>query len=190
MPVTTFSLLFAMLTVVANAGVVVLVILGLRARGGRAPHIQARLHSFLEDNGLLIAWLVALVATSGSLYYSEIANYTPCELCWFQRIAMYPLSVVLGIAYFTRDLSVKRYVLPVVAIGGSISIFHYVIQRFPDLISASCDPTAPCTVTWVWQFHYISIPFMALSGFALIATLLVLTRTTASVEGAPDDHLD
>ena len=190
MSVTTFSLFFAMLTVVANAGVVVLVFLGLRTRGGRAPHLRARLQGFLEANGLLIAWLVALVATGGSLYYSEVAGYTPCELCWYQRIAMYPLSVVLGIAYFTRDVWVKRYVIPVVAIGGSISIFHYIIQRFPDLISASCDPAAPCTVTWVWQFHYISIPFMALSGFALIATLLVLTRATGSVEGAPDDDLD
>ena len=177
MSVSFFSLLFAMLTVVANVAVIALVGLALARRIGRPLALEARVAAYLQDNALLLAWAAALVATGGSLYYSEIAGYTPCEYCWYQRIAMYPLAVLLGIAYFKRDLSIRRYVLTMVAIGGAISAYHYVLQRFPQIASGSCDVTAPCTVTWVWQFHYISIPFMALSAFALIATLLTLVKS-------------
>lgn len=88
---------------------------------------------------------------------------------------MYPLAIVLGIAAWRTDYQIRRYVLPLVSIGGLVSIYHYLIERFPSLSgSASCDPTAPCTTVWVWQFDFISIPFMALSGFAAIAILMYL----------------
>jgi disulfide bond formation protein DsbB len=86
---------------------------------------------------------------------------------------MYPLSVVLLVALLRRDLSVRRYVLPVVAIGSLVSIYHYVLQRFPSLTSASCDLDNPCTLTWVWEYHFVSIPLMALAGFTFIAALMI-----------------
>jgi disulfide bond formation protein DsbB len=159
------SLLFATLAIAAFIGA--LTVLSVAARPAGAAGRALRTHS------LTVAWIVAAVATGGSLYYSEIAGYPPCELCWYQRIAMYPLSVVLLVALLRRDLSVRRYVLPVVAIGSLVSIYHYVLQRFPSLTSASCDLDNPCTLTWVWEYHFVSIPLMALAGFTFIAALMI-----------------
>jgi disulfide bond formation protein DsbB len=179
MDVDTFSKFFALLTVLS--GVLALGLIGLMvvARfNPRAATISAGLRERFGEQVLPLAWAVALTATLGSLYYSEVANFTPCKLCWYQRIAMYPLAIVLGIAALKRDLGVRLYVLPVVAVGAVMSTYHYLLQRFPSIESgASCDPTAPCTATWVWEFHFISIPFMALSGFALIGSLLAWSRT-------------
>lgn len=169
------SLFFALLTVAADlfvltAGAVVLAARVSPVAAARAQRIRA----YLAPAMLPLAWMVALVATAGSLYYSEGAHFVPCKLCWYQRIAMYPLALVLGIAAVRRDLWVRRYVLPVVSVGALISIYHYQLERFPGQSSFSCTEEAPCTLTWVWQFHFISIPFMALSGFALIATALLI----------------
>lgn len=120
------------------------------------------------------AWLVALVASVGSLIYSEVIGFEPCRLCWFQRIAMYPLAVVLLVGAVRRDLAVKLYALPLALGGLAISIWHYMIQTFPGLEgSGSCDPSVPCSAKYVDVFGFISIPFMAGAGFTLIAVLLV-----------------
>lgn len=174
MTIDQMSTFFALLTVVANIAVLggLFIYLGSPYNAG-ADRLRVKITSSLGEGALTLAWLVALVATLGSLYFSEVANYTPCKLCWYQRIAMYPMALILGIAALNRDLNVRRYVIPMLAVGSAISIYHYVLQRWPNLETASCDPTAPCTATYVWKFHYISIPFMALSGFALIAVLLL-----------------
>lgn len=78
------------------------------------------------------AWIVSLTATLGSLYFSEIRKFIPCELCWYQRIMMYPLVLILGIATFQGDARVKKYVLPMAVIGAGISLMHYMEQKFPD----------------------------------------------------------
>jgi disulfide bond formation protein DsbB len=183
MDVDVLSKFFALLTVAADLIAISLIVLMIAARRSpRATEISASLRESYGDQVLWFVWLIALTATLGSLYYSEVAHYTPCKLCWYQRIAMYPLAIVLGIAAWRRDGGIRRYALPVVAIGAAISVFHYLLQRFPDLdSSATCDPTAPCTATWVWEFHFISIPFMALSGFAAIGTLLFWSRTKEDV---------
>jgi disulfide bond formation protein DsbB len=170
------SFFFASLTVMAMAiflGCAGILVWSRLSDGGQGW--LDRLTYSVENNGLFLAWAIATVATLGSLYYSEIANFTPCKLCWFQRIAMYPQAVILGIAVFYNDRKIRRYVLPVVSIGALISIYHYLLERFPSWASeGSCDPTVPCTTVWVWKFHFISIPFMALAGFAAIGTLVWL----------------
>ncbi len=138
--------------------------------------------SFGEDDAsdltrpaLWLAWLVALVATVGSLIYSEVVNFEPCLLCWYQRIAMYPMAVVLLVGAIRREAVVKFYALPLALVGLGISIWHYLIQTFPSLSSgASCDPDVPCSAKYVDVFGFISIPFMAGAGFTLIAVLLLL----------------
>ena len=122
---------------------------------------------------LWLAWLIAAVAMAGSLYFSEDANFVPCKLCWFQRIAMYPLAVVLLISALWRDSGIRRYAVPLATVGGLISAYHYLIEWRPTLSSGSCDITAPCTVPWFRQFGFVSLPFMALCGFAAIAMLLL-----------------
>lgn len=120
------------------------------------------------------AWLVALVASVGSLIYSEVIGFEPCRLCWFQRIAMYPMAVVLLVGAIRKDLAVKLYALPLALGGLAISIWHYLIQTFPGLEgSGSCDPSVPCSAKYVDVFGLVSIPFMAGAGFTLIAVLLV-----------------
>ena len=183
------SRFFALLTVVADAfvvGSIVVMVMGRRSSSARAFIATAR--SFFAEYGLVLAAGVAVTCTLGSLYLSEVANFLPCKLCWFQRIAMYPLAVILGVAAYKKDHTVLRYVVPIAAIGASISTYHYLLERFPQIASsASCDPTAPCTVVWIWQFHFISIPFMALSGFAAIVALLFWARPISKEERA-DEH--
>lgn len=187
MRLPTMNLLFAMLTVLANLAVVAFVVLALGARwsSGLAAARDA-VWDRVADVALPLATVVAFVAMSGSLYYSEVAHFVPCDLCWYQRIAMYPLAIVLLVAAIRRDRGVRAYVLPLAAAGALISVYHYQLERFPSQQAlGACTLDAPCTLVLVWMFHYISIPFMALSGFALIAALVWIAgrrsaRTTAT----------
>lgn len=126
----------------------------------------------LDGKAIWVAWVVALVATIGSLIYSEIAHFPPCRLCWFQRIAMYPMAVVLLVGAIRREFQVKYFALPLALGGLGISIYHYIIQRVPNLDSGACDPDNPCSAIFVDIFGFISIPFMAGAGFIVIALLL------------------
>jgi len=137
--------------------------------------VRARLVATPGAAGML-AWLIAATSMAGSLYYSEIVGFEPCRLCWYQRIAMYPLVVVLGIAAWRRDVGVWRYAVPLSGIGLAISSYHYLLQQFPGLGAAGCSVGVPCTSAWVWELGFVSIPFMAGSGFIAITTLLLVAR--------------
>ena len=177
MDVRTMSTLFALLTVVADLVVLAALVLTLGARvSGGLAHARDVVWDTVGGSGLWLAFAVAATATLGSLYFSQIAHFVPCTLCWFQRIAMYPLAIILAIAAWRRDLTIWIYVVPLATIGAAISIYHYQLERFPSQASPACTVEAPCTVVWVWRFHFVSIPFMALSGFALIVTLVLIAR--------------
>lgn len=156
--------LLAILTLVANAAVVVLVV------GARST----RLRALVAGDALRLAWLVALVATAGSLFFSEVRHFEPCPLCWYQRIAMYPLVVVLGVAALRGDRAIRITVLPLAAIGALVSAYHYQLERFPHQEALACTSSVPCTTIWFEQLGFITIPYMALSAFALIAALLAI----------------
>jgi disulfide bond formation protein DsbB len=177
------SLFFALLTVGADVFVVTALVL----RATRSS-LWRRLRAALAPNALWFAWIVATVATLGSLYLSEVAHFIPCTLCWYQRIGMYPLPVILGIAAFHRDLGIRRYVVPVAAVAGFISLYHYQLERFPGQGESFCTVQAPCTIVWIWRFHFISIPFMARSAFALIVTLLTLPKEKTAETSALSDE--
>ncbi len=172
------SLFFALLALACQVGAGVLAVtLAARALWPRAdwPH---RVVEAVGPAALPLAALVAVVATLGSLYYSEIADFPPCRLCWFQRIGMYPLAVVLPIATWRRDRQVRWYALPLAVAGGAVSIYHVLVERFPSLESGSCEITNPCSIIWVERLGYMTIPTMALSGFAIVALLLALPQET------------
>lgn len=119
------------------------------------------------------AFLVALVATAGSLYYSEVRHFTPCIMCWYQRILMYPLAVILGIAAFRNDRGIAVYGVPLAAIGLLASLFHIKLETWGG--SNFCAKTGPsCEIAYFHQFGYITIAVMAASAFALIITLLTI----------------
>jgi disulfide bond formation protein DsbB len=173
------TLFFALLAVGAQAGgLAIAVSLAARALAPRAgwPHqvIEA-----VGPAALPVASAVAIVATLGSLYLSEIADFPPCLLCWYQRIGMYPLAVVLPIAAWRRDRQVRWYGIPLAVAGGAVSVYHMVIERFPSLETGACEVTNPCSTIWVERLGYLTVPTMALSGFALIALLLALPQESS-----------
>jgi len=170
MDTETGTLFLALLAVAAQVAIVGVAVLAIAARPALAT-----LRDVLGHQALQLAFVVALVSTVGSLWLSEGAGFTPCRLCWYQRIAMYPMTVILGVAAWRRDGSVRWYALPVAAIGATISVWHILIERFPSLESStSCEVANPCSIIWVERFGYLTIPTMALSGFVLIITLLLL----------------
>lgn len=127
----------------------------------------------LSENAISLAAVVAAGATLGSLYFSESAGFVPCELCWFQRIAMYPLGVMLPLAAIRRDRCVLPYALLLSLMGLAVSIYHIQLQLFPEQ-SSICELTNPCSGRWVEAFGWMTIPQMAGISFALIATLTSL----------------
>lgn len=125
---------------------------------------------------LFLAWAVATLATAGSLYMSEVMHFTPCSLCWFQRIFMYPLSIVLGIAFVKEDTGIVKYTLPLAIIGGGFSIYHIIIQKIPpDSTIAACGPTS-CQDDYLNWFGFITIPMLALLAFIMIIVSLLRLR--------------
>ncbi|MEK3994981.1 disulfide oxidoreductase [Psychrobacillus sp. FSL K6-2365] len=123
---------------------------------------------------LYFAWLVSIVATLGSLYFSEIKGFIPCDLCWFQRIFMYPLVVILGIGTFQSDISVKKFVLPLSIVGGLISLFHYLEQKVPGFGGIRpCVSGVPCSAEYINWFGFVTIPFLALTAFTLITISMI-----------------
>ncbi|MCU1352214.1 MAG: disulfide bond formation protein [Acidimicrobiales bacterium] len=171
------SLLFGVLAVVADVLAVAVLVLAVAGLGARdRPAIQ-RGRGLVARVGPWVAAAVAVVATSGSLWFSEVAGLAPCRLCWFQRIAMYPLALLLVVAAARRDRSVAWYAVPLAAIGAVISTYHYVLEWRPSLDRGGCDPLAPCTVVYFRRFGFASLPFMALSGFlAIVALTLAANR--------------
>lgn len=126
--------------------------------------------SFLSRYALYFAWIVSLVATGGSLYMSEVLGWVPCDLCWYQRIFMYPLTVLLGIATFQDDREVGKYVYPLAGIGILISGYHILVQKVPSIAAMSqCKVGIPCSQDYLnWMDGLITIPVLAFIGFFLI----------------------
>ncbi len=183
----TMRLFFSLLAVAATFVVFGSVLIALAARFSTgAAELRDTLLNSIAGYELWLAWGVASVATLGSLYLSEIAHLLPCRLCWFQRIFAYPpLVIVLGVAGWRRDTDVRLTAGLLAVIGGAISLYHYTIQHFPSLEGGSCDASVPCSAAYIWQWGFVSIPYMAAAAFGLILVLLFalrsnLARMTAS----------
>ncbi|ASA96718.1 MULTISPECIES: disulfide oxidoreductase [Anoxybacillus] len=125
-----------------------------------------------KENYLLAAWSVALVATLGSLYFSEVLKFIPCELCWYQRIFMYPQVFLLGMAFVRKQFIIARYTLMLSIIGGTISLYHYFIQKVPFFrnTAPSCS-IVPCTGDYLNWLGFITIPLLALIAFISISVI-------------------
>ena len=171
----TMRTFFALLALGANAFVLGYLILLV---GGRATaQARATVRTALAGYEIPLAWVAATTATLGSLYLSEIANLIPCTYCWYQRIAMYPLVVILGVGWWRRDGAVARYAAPLAGIGLAIAGWHYLIQQFPSLGGDACSIGVPCNSAYFWVFGFVSIPYMAGSTFALVLALLHIWTT-------------
>lgn len=115
------------------------------------------------------ALIVSIAATVGSLFYSEVMNFVPCSLCWYQRIFMYPLPIILGIAVFYNEAVIKKYILSVATIGWLIALYHVLLQKIPALKATEpCKQGIPCSVDYVNYLGFITIPMLSLTAFTLI----------------------
>ncbi len=126
-------------------------------------------------HALTLGLLVALVAVSGSLFYSNVKGYTPCILCWWQRMAVYPLLVLFVVALWKKDRRVFRYVLPLSVIGLIISIYHSYVQWGGSPL-IPCDATATCNKLYVFTYGYITIPTMVVSATILMILFYFANR--------------
>jgi disulfide bond formation protein DsbB len=180
----TTIVIFSALAVVAQVLALALALIGVLALVGvRAPLRAVR--RGLWGYELWTAFVVAALATGGSLFMSEIAGFVPCDLCWFQRICMYPLSLLLLFAAWNGDYKFARYLLPFPIIGACVSVYHLLIENQVISEPTSCKiGGAGCAVKWVNEFGYVTIPTMALSAFLLLIGFLSLAIAGADDEGA------
>ncbi|WML54543.1 disulfide oxidoreductase [Neobacillus sp. PS3-12] len=131
------------------------------------------------NKSLLLSWLAAVIATLGSLYLSEVLHFIPCTLCWYQRIFMYPLAIILGIAFYRNDKDIYRYTLPLSIIGMMISGYHILLQKVPYLQQFEmCKTGVPCSKDYLNLLGFITIPMMAFTAFTIITiSLAILVRS-------------
>jgi len=130
-------------------------------------------------HGLLLAWLVACAGTALSLVYSEVAGYEPCQLCWLQRIFIYPQVALLGLAWWRHDDHIIDYSLLLALIGGAIALYHtYIGYGGTPLVTCGADELAdPCAKRYVFEFGYVTLPLMSLTAFLFVLGLLGLRRS-------------
>ena len=124
------------------------------------------------ENGLLAIFSISLVATLGSLYFSEVRGFIPCEMCWYQRILMYPIVILSTVAYIQKNARIALTTAVFAIIGGSISLYHYGIQKISFLqeTAPACGQVS-CTGFYINWLGFITIPFLALTAFVMIAAV-------------------
>lgn len=126
--------------------------------------------NWILKHSLYFSWMIALVAVLGSLYYGEVLNFEPCRLCWYQRIAMFPLVLFLGVAFYKVDPKLARYCLPLVALGASLALYQSLTQIFPSTqIAALCGEGTPCTIQGF-------APYLSFFSFAAIGVLILKNK--------------
>ncbi|MGH9134930.1 MAG: disulfide bond formation protein B [Ilumatobacteraceae bacterium] len=183
MDVDTVELFTSLLALVALGGAMLLVVARVLAQ--HVP-IAREAGATVADAGPWLAFLVAAGATSGSLYFSEVADYVPCRLCWFQRTAMYPLAVILLVAAIRRDRGARFYVVPIAAVGSIVASYHYLLEWKPSLEGGACSAVGPaCADIWFRELGFVTLAFMALAGFI---SIIVFSLVSFPPAGDPDHH--
>lgn len=124
---------------------------------------------------ILFAWIISITAMSGSLFFSERMGFVPCTLCWYQRILMYPLVILLGIAFYRNDKEIYKYILPISSIGVLMAAYHYALQKIPSMNEFStCTSGVPCSGQYINWFGFVTIPFLSLVAFTMITIAMVI----------------
>ena len=188
MSTETAQLFSGLLTVAAGLLGISVVVLRVAAAVGdeRARQVGAA----VSDAGVWLAFLIASGSMLGSLYFSEVADFVPCRLCWFQRIAMYPLVPILLVGAIRRDPNVRWYAGPIALVGAGIAGYHTLIEWRPALDTGACELTGPsCTFVWFREFGFISLATMALTAFLTILILLFV-RFPARLDTAPEVEME
>lgn len=164
--------IFSLLTILGHGLIIMTAVLLVLLRGQKWPSWLVT----IGQNGVWLSLVVALLATGGSLLYSDVIGLEPCMLCWYQRILMYPQVLLLALSKYYKDAKIALYSLPMVLLGAAVATYHYTLQL-------GVNPYAPCSAVgysvscsdrFVLNYGYITIPMMALTAFLLMALLLFL----------------
>ena len=179
---TDIVILLSVLGVVGQVLVGLGIVVGVLALVGvRGPLDWIR--NLLWGYELWGAFVVAAIATGGSLFYSQVAGFIPCEFCWFQRMMMYPLSILTLLIAVRGDNRAARYLLPLPVVGAGTSIYHMLLEHHVIKEPGACTLTGGgCTANWIalHSFGYLTIPTLALTAFLLLIGFLVLASTGES----------
>jgi len=176
----TITTLLSVFTVLADATIVASLLVWLINKLTGSSYGQ-NIVKRIQENHTILLFIIPLIATAGSLFYSEVAHYNPCRLCWFQRIFMYPQVFIAGTALVAKTRDLAAYIIPLSSAGAVIAAYHYVEQikatlaPLDPLIPCSLDGTS-CAVKYTFHFGYITIPMMALSAFLLILVIALVSR--------------
>lgn len=132
------------------------------------------MNKFIQKYGLYIAWAISLLAVLGSLYYSNVMNLPPCILCWYQRIVMYPLVIILGVGILRKDVKVWITALPLTVIGLFIAVYHNLLyyKLLPEALTP-CVTGISCTTKLIELFGFLTIPLQALIAFVILTVVLI-----------------
>ena len=141
----------------------------MKASGMIAPYEHEQPASNVGLYSRYGALLVAWIATCGSLFFSEVLGWAPCIMCWYQRILMYPLSLILAIGILRRDSKLHQYVLPFSLVGACVSLYHYLLIKTTWLPEPACSVSVPCNVDYINWLGFINIPLLAFTAFILIS---------------------
>jgi disulfide bond formation protein DsbB len=136
---------------------------------------------FIYRNAKYAAWIIALISICLSLYFSEVRHFMPCNLCWYARILMYPLVVIIGIGIFRRERNWIGYALPLVAAGWLLELYHSLVQWGIISEVTRCVATVPCSTKYVDYFGFVTIPFLGLVAFTGLAACLYLAEREVTV---------
>ena len=128
-----------------------------------------RVKAFFHANALRFSLLITASVVAGSMFFSNVLGWEPCELCWYQRILLFPQVVLFGIATWRNDRSIFLYTVPLSVIGGLIALYHALLPYFPS--ASFCDATVSCTKLFTMDYGYITIPVMSLTAFVLLLGL-------------------
>jgi disulfide bond formation protein DsbB len=176
-------IILSVLGVVGQVLIVLGIVVGVLALAGVRGPLDA-IRNLLWGYELWGAFVVAAVATGGSLFYSQVAHFTPCEFCWFQRVLMYPLSILTLLIAIRGDNRAARYLIPLPVVGAGTSIYHIMIERNIIKEPHACSINVPggCGINWITNhsFGYLTIPELALTAFLLLIGFLVLASTGES----------
>ena len=130
---------------------------------------------------LYLVWIQSILAMMGSLYFSEIAKYPPCTLCWYQRVFMYPLAFLIPIAIINKDKQVWVYIIPLAVIGWLIAFYHNLL--YYDILQesqATCQAGISCTTKYIEFFGFVTIPLLSLIAFTIVIGAMWLYKITIS----------
>lgn len=160
----------ALLTLLAAVIAITALVAWVLARRG-----SPRLLASIQQVGIGLAAAIGVSATAGSLYFSEVAGYVPCTLCWYQRILMYPIALI-ALTALIRGEQPFGYIGVLAAVGAPVSLYHWLLERFPDLDTGACSETTPCTLVWFEEFGFVSLPLMAFVAFVTVLAICLTSR--------------